>query len=170
MTFLVAMTPVHQRVLAEDVFDRPAQRLAAVDDEQDRLVGIEATVDEIGQQRPGQRGVLGAAFPEPERDLDALRRDAERDDVGALGDFDAVEHHHREAHVVEAARPSAHLSAVRVRSMNMSETAVLPVAEADCSTSLPTGSPTRANLLVETPASIRSITARVNESRSAKYS
>ena len=103
MTFLVAMTAVHQRVLAEDVFDRPAQRLAAVDDEQDRLVGIEATVDEIGQQRPGQRGVLGAAFPEPERDLDALRRDAERDDVGALGDFDAVEHHHREAHVVEPA-------------------------------------------------------------------
>jgi hypothetical protein len=60
-------------------------------------------------------------------------------------------------------------SAVRVRSMNMSETAVLPVAEADASTSSPTGSPTRANFLVETPASIRSITARVNGSRSAKY-
>jgi hypothetical protein len=61
-------------------------------------------------------------------------------------------------------------SAVRVRSMNLSETAVLPLAEADASTSSPTGSPTRANLLVETPASIRSITARVNGSRSAKYS
>ena len=53
--------------------------------------------------------------------------------------------------------------------MNMPETAVLPVAEADASTSSPTGSPTRANLRVETPASIRSMTARVNGSRSAKY-
>ena len=72
MTFLVAMAAMHQRVLAEDVLDRPAQRLAAVDDEQDRLLGIEAAVDEIGQQRPRERGVLGRAFPEPERDLDAL--------------------------------------------------------------------------------------------------
>ena len=38
------------------------------------------------------------------------------------------------------------------------------------STSLPTGSPTAAYLRVETPASIRSITARVSGSRSAKDS
>ena len=42
---------MHQGVRAEDVADRLAQRLAAVDDEQDRLPGIEAAVDEIGQQR-----------------------------------------------------------------------------------------------------------------------
>jgi hypothetical protein len=60
-------------------------------------------------------------------------------------------------------------SAVRVRSMNISDVVVLPVEEDACSTSLPTGSPTRANLRVETPASIRSITARVSGSRSAKY-
>jgi hypothetical protein len=54
--------------------------------------------------------------------------------------------------------------------MNMSETAVLPVEEAARSTSLPTASPTRANFLVETPASMRFITARVSGSRSAKYS
>jgi hypothetical protein len=53
--------------------------------------------------------------------------------------------------------------------MNISETVVLDVEDDDRSTSLPTGSPTRANLRVETPASIRSITARVNGSRSAKY-
>jgi hypothetical protein len=60
-------------------------------------------------------------------------------------------------------------SAVRVRSMNMSETAVFAVDEDACSTSLPTGSPTSAKRRVETPASIRSITARVSGSRSAKY-
>ena len=63
---------MHERVLAEDVLDRPAQRLAAVDDEQDRLLGIKAAVDEVGEQRPGERRVLGRAFPEPERDLDAV--------------------------------------------------------------------------------------------------
>ena len=72
VSLLVAMAAMHQRVLAEDVLDRAAQRLAAVDDEQDRLLGIQAAVDEIGQQRPGQRGVLGRALPQPERDLDAL--------------------------------------------------------------------------------------------------
>jgi hypothetical protein len=47
MTFLVAVTPMDQRVLAEDLLDRAAQRLAAVDDEQDRLLGIQAAVDEV---------------------------------------------------------------------------------------------------------------------------
>jgi hypothetical protein len=54
--------------------------------------------------------------------------------------------------------------------MNTSETVDLLVEELAASTSAPTGSPTRAYLRVETPASIRSITARVSGSRSAKDS
>ena len=61
-------------------------------------------------------------------------------------------------------------SAVRVRSTNISDTDVFDVAVLDVSTSSPTGSPTPAKRRVETPASIRSITARVSGSRSAKYS
>lgn len=95
MTFLVPMAAMHQRVLAEHVADRPTQRLAAVYHKQDRLLGIQATVDQVGQQRPGERGVLGRPLPQPERDLDALGRDPERDDVAAVGDLDPVEHHHR---------------------------------------------------------------------------
>ncbi len=72
VSLLVAMAAMDERVLAEDVPDRAPQRLAAVDHEQDRLLGIEAAVDEIGQQRARERGVLGRALPEPERDLDAL--------------------------------------------------------------------------------------------------
>ena len=41
---------MHERARAEDVLDRAAQRLAAVQDEQDRLPGIQAPVDEVGQQ------------------------------------------------------------------------------------------------------------------------
>ena len=53
------MASMHQGVLAEDVLDRPPQRFCAVDDEQDRLVGIQAALDEVGQQRASQGGVLG---------------------------------------------------------------------------------------------------------------
>jgi hypothetical protein len=66
---------------------------------------IQAAVDEVGKQRAGQGGVLRRALPQPERDLDALSRDAERDDVSAIGDLQAVEHHHRQAHVIQ---PAAH--------------------------------------------------------------
>jgi hypothetical protein len=54
--------------------------------------------------------------------------------------------------------------------MNSSDTVLFDVDVLDASTSSPTGSPTCAYLRVETPASIRSITARVSGSRSAKYS
>ena len=52
-----------QGVRAEDVTDRLAQRLAAVDDEQDRLLGIQAAVDEIGQQRAGERWRSRSSLP-----------------------------------------------------------------------------------------------------------
>jgi hypothetical protein len=93
-----------ERVLAEDVLDRAPECLAAVDDEQDRLVGIKAAVDEVGQQRAGQGRVLRRPFPQAERDLHSFGADPERDDVGAVGDLQAVEHHHRETHVVQSAR------------------------------------------------------------------
>src|SRR5205085_801041 len=49
--------------------------------------------------------------------------------------------------------------------MNSSDTVLFDVELDSGSTSSPTGSPTTANLRVETPASTRSITARVNGSR-----
>ena len=55
-----------------------AERLRAVDHEEDALLGIEATPDQVGEQRRRHAGVLHAPFPEPERDLDALGRDPER--------------------------------------------------------------------------------------------
>jgi integrase/recombinase XerD len=102
---IVPVTAMHERVLAEHVLDRAAQRPPAVDHEQDRLIGIEAAVDEVGQQHPDQRRVLRRAFPQPERDLHALRADPERDDVRPVGDLQPVEHHHRQAHVIQ---PPAH--------------------------------------------------------------
>jgi len=42
-------------------------------------------------------------FPQAERHFDAVGRDPERDDMGALGDLQPVEHHHRQAHVIQPA-------------------------------------------------------------------
>jgi hypothetical protein len=66
------------------------------------LLGIEAALDKIGEQRGRDGRVLGRAFPEPERDLDAIGRDPERDDVGAPLQLEPVKHHHRQTHIVEA--------------------------------------------------------------------
>ena len=49
----VAVAAVHERVLAEHVLDRLTQRFATVEHEQDHLRGIEATVDQIGEQQAG---------------------------------------------------------------------------------------------------------------------
>jgi hypothetical protein len=103
MTFLVTHTALHDRPLAEDRADRLPERLGAVDDEQDPLLGIEAALDKVRQQRGGDGGVLGRALPKPERDLHALGGDPERDDVGAAFEVDPVDHHHRQAHVIQAA-------------------------------------------------------------------
>jgi hypothetical protein len=75
----------------------------------------------------------------------------------------------------EVDRPGGPRTSARLRRhgavrAHRTETVVLfDVELASRSTSSPTGSPTTAKLRVETPASIRSITARVSGSRSAKY-
>jgi hypothetical protein len=91
---LVPDAPLHGCV-AEDGADRLAERLGAVDHEQDPLLGVEAALDQIGEQRRGDGRVLGRAFPEPERDLHALGGDPERDDARPLAEVDPVDHHHR---------------------------------------------------------------------------
>ena len=122
VSLLVAVAAMHQGVLAEDLADRLGERLGAVDHEEDRLLGVQAAVDQVGQQRAREGGVLGRALPEPERDLDALGGDPERDHVRALGDLQAVEHHRRQAHVLETAASSAPPAPCVVRSTNASET------------------------------------------------
>ena len=143
---------------------------AAVDDEQDRLLGVKAAVDEIGQQRPCERGVLGRAFPEPERDLDAVGADAR----ARRRACDRRSPARRASSPPAARRPAArhqltergagaldeHLRHRRLRRRRGR------LARHRCRRARRP----RANLRVETPASIRSITARVSGSRSAKYS
>jgi hypothetical protein len=62
MTFLVADTAL-DRHGAEHVAHGLAQRLAAVEHAQHALLDVQAAVNEIGEQRGRDRGVLGAAVP-----------------------------------------------------------------------------------------------------------
>ncbi len=48
---------------AEDLVDSRAQRLAAVEDNEDALLDIQAAVHEVGEQVAGDGGVLGRAVP-----------------------------------------------------------------------------------------------------------
>jgi hypothetical protein len=53
-------------VHTEDIVDGLPQCLAAVEDDENALLDVKAPVDEIGQQRGRDRGILGRALPEPE--------------------------------------------------------------------------------------------------------
>ena len=76
-----------------------AQRLGPVDHEQQPLLDVQAAVDEVGQQCASDGRVLGGAVPQAERELVALGRDPQRDDVGAAVQLDPVEHDHRQPQV-----------------------------------------------------------------------
>jgi hypothetical protein len=82
VSFLVADTALY-RHLAEDGADRLPERLGAVGHEQDRLLGVEAALDQIGAQRGGDGCVLRRSLPQPDRELDAVGADPEADDVRA---------------------------------------------------------------------------------------
>jgi hypothetical protein len=101
MTFLVAHAPLHGRVDAEHVADGRAQRLGAVEHDQDALVDVEAALDEVGQQGCRDGGVLRGAVPQAERVLDAVG--TERDHAAAALELDPVEHQHRQAQVLQRA-------------------------------------------------------------------
>lgn len=62
MTFLVTDAALH-RGGAEHLVDGGPQRLATVNDEQHALLGVEATIDEVGEQVRRDGRVLGRALP-----------------------------------------------------------------------------------------------------------
>ena len=58
-------------------------------------VGVQAPLDEVGQQGGHDRLVLGVADPQPDRDLRAVAGDDQGDDAARAGEVDAVDHQHR---------------------------------------------------------------------------
>jgi hypothetical protein len=77
VALLVANTPLDRSVDAQDVADGLPERLGAVEHHEHALLDVQAAVGEVGEQRGRDRGVLGAAVPQPERDLDPVGGDPE---------------------------------------------------------------------------------------------
>src|SRR5581483_3475968 len=114
VALLVADTALH-RYGAEHLVDRLPQRLGAVDHAQHALAEVKAAGDEVREQRLGDGRVLGRAVPQPERQLDAVGRDPERDHAAAALQLDPVQHQHRQPDVVEAATHQAEQVLARAR-------------------------------------------------------
>src|SRR5258705_331001 len=94
---LVNLAPLNQRLAPEAAPDRFRERLRTVDDEQPWHRRIEATRDEIVDQRLHHGGVLGRAFNEPERVLYAVAVDADRCHQHQFtGHVDAVDLHNQQ--------------------------------------------------------------------------
>jgi hypothetical protein len=77
--------------------------LAPVDDDEHACARIEAALDQVREQRGRDGRVLGRAFPQPQRELRAVDRDPEADDVRPALQLDPVQHHDGERDAVEAA-------------------------------------------------------------------
>jgi hypothetical protein len=85
------LAALNDRVV-EHVGDRTPQGLGAVDYDQPRPGGVQATLTQVGQQLTHHRGVLGGALGQGEWDLRPIDGDAEGDDhTGVLGHPDAID-------------------------------------------------------------------------------
>jgi hypothetical protein len=82
VAFLVTDAALHRNV-AEHGVNCGSEGLAAVEDDEDALVAVQAAIDEVREQFDADALVLRRAVPQPERDLDAVGRDTERDDAAA---------------------------------------------------------------------------------------
>ena len=168
VALLVTHAALHRRVDAEHVADGLAQRLGAVDDDEHALLDVQAALDEVGEQRGRDGGVLGRAVPEPERVLDAVGVDPERDDAAAALELDPVEHQHRQAQVVERAAHQLDQVLARARDELAADRRLARRArDLRRSPSRPARRCARSGAC-ETPASIRSSITSVSWSRAAK--
>jgi hypothetical protein len=97
----VLTAPLDARLGVEHAADRPLQGLAAVDDEQHPLVGVQATLGQVSHQAGADRLVLGGALNHPQGNLGAIVGNAQRADQQVLAHTEAVQEHHHEAPVVK---------------------------------------------------------------------
>jgi hypothetical protein len=86
----VELATLHDGVV-EHVVDGAAQRLGPVEHHQDRPDDLQPAVAQGRQQVTHDRGVLGRALGQGQRDLGAVQGDAQRDHAGVLGHADAVD-------------------------------------------------------------------------------
>jgi len=88
---LVPLTALDNRVI-EDAHHGGPQGLAAIDPDEDRPCGVQATLTQPGQQIGDHAGVLRRTLTQPERMLRAVDANAQRDHAQVLTDMHPVDH------------------------------------------------------------------------------
>ncbi len=78
--------------------------LATVDDAQDGLIDLEATLQQPVEQRRADGRVLRRALVQAQRDLVSVDGDPERDDDRVVAHADPINHQPHQGHVVQRAR------------------------------------------------------------------
>ena len=89
--------------VVEHVADGAAQRLGTVNHHQDGTGDVQAPLPQPRQQVTGDRGVLGGALGQGERDLGAVDGDAKGDHTAVVGHPDPV---HQQRHQVQGRQVS----------------------------------------------------------------
>jgi hypothetical protein len=87
----VELAALDHRVV-EHVVHRAAQRLGAVDHDQDRAGDVQAALAQPDDQVTDQGGVLGRALDQRQRVLGAVDADTERDHAGVLAEVHPIDH------------------------------------------------------------------------------
>ncbi len=114
--------PGCSRGFAEQIADRAAKRLGAVDRPQPRALGIKLTIDQVGQQRTHHGRVLGTAFAKPQDVLLALGIDAQGDEHHPVAEVNPVDQNHRQVQP-QASRSAGVLNPARVRAFGVARIA-----------------------------------------------
>ena len=96
------LAALHESACAEGLHDGASKRLAAVDHPQPQAIGIESALEQVGQQRGDHARGLAGAFAQAQHVLVSLGVDAECHQHDAVVEVDAVDHHHRRVHAVQA--------------------------------------------------------------------
>jgi hypothetical protein len=104
VALLVGLAALHEAEAAEDVADRLAQRLRAVDHEKQGPVRGQAPLDQVAQQRLGHGAALRRALPEPEPVLRAVGGHAQSQQHAVLAEGDPVDQDDPQVELTERLR------------------------------------------------------------------
>ena len=97
IALLVLAAALNQRAAAEHLDHRLVQRFGPVDHDQQRAVGIEPALDQVGEQGLNRRRVLGRPFAQPQHMLAATLIDPHRRQHHVLAEVHPVDHQRDQA-------------------------------------------------------------------------
>ena len=92
---IMDLTPLNEREVTEHGPHTGGESLSSVDDDEQPGAVVDASLDDVSQQRGDDGLVLGVPEPQPDRDLGAIGGHNQGDHAHLPREVDAVDHQHR---------------------------------------------------------------------------